>query len=443
MKRTGQIFTAVAALMTLTASCAPPERGGADAAAPVTIPRVSGAALPMTTPGDVGMSEEGVARIAPAMQAFVDDGRLPGVMTMISRGGEIVHWEAVGMRDIEAGDPLEPDDIFRIYSMTKPITSTAIMMLVESGDIALDDPVLKFIPAFADLTVLEEDGSRTPAARPMTIKHLLSHSGGLTYGFFGSTPVDQMYLAERLFESPSLEDFVAKVAGLPLLAHPGELWNYSVSTDILGYIVQVVSGKPFEEFLAERIFEPLGMDDTAFWVPAEKRDRFATHYRASGDGLQVVDTPEEEAYRAYTRMPPMASGGGGLVSTASDYIRFAQMLLQEGQLDDVRILQPETVRAMRFNQLPDELTPISFETWIPPAYGFGLGFATLVDEDATSDADHNGVFRWGGAANTFFWIDPEAELIAMVWTQVNPFLIYSIEKQFQTLVYEAMGESTQ
>ena len=440
MSRSLEIFAVVAVLMSLTASCAPAERDGTNAAVPVTIPGVSGLALPMTGPGDVGMSEGAVARIAPVMQAFVDDGRFSGVMTIISRGGEIVHWEAVGMRDIEAGDPLEPDDIFRIYSMTKPITSTAIMMLVENGDIALDDPVSKFIPAFADLTVLEEDGSRTPAAQPMTIKDLLTHSGGLTYGFFGSTPVDQMYMAEKLFESPSLEGFVGKVAGLPLLAHPGELWNYSVSTDILGYIVQVVSGQPFEEFLEASIFEPLGMDDTGFWVPAEKRDRFATHYRASGDGLQVVDTPEGSAY---TRMPPIASGGGGLVSTASDYIRFAQMLLQEGQLDDVRILQPETVRAMRSNQLPEELTPISLGTWIPPAYGFGLGFATLVDEDATPDADHNGVFRWGGVANTFFWIDPEAELIAMVWTQMDPFLIHSIEKHFQTLVYEAMGESSQ
>jgi CubicO group peptidase (beta-lactamase class C family) len=434
VNRTRQIL-AVLALASLTVWCAPAERAGAAAPAFIAIPGVSGPALPLTAPGEVGVSAEGVARIAAAMQALVDDGRLPGVMTLISRKGKIAHWNAFGMRDIASGDPLEPDDVFRIYSMTKPITSTAIMMLVESGDIALEDPVSKFIPSFLNLTVLEEDGSRSPVARPMTIGHLLSHTGGLTYGFFGNTPVDQMYLEEKLFESESLEAAIAKLAGLPLVAHPGEQFTYSISTDVLGYLVQIVSGQPFEQFLHGRIFEPLSMDDTAFWVPTEKRGRFMSHYSASDEGFQVVDSAQDGTY---TQMPSMASGGGGLVSTASDYIRFAQMLLQEGQLDGVRILQPETVLAMRTNQLAGGATLANIGM---PGYGFGLGFATLIDEDATAITDHNGVFRWGGYANTFFWIDPEAELIAMVWTQLSPFGAHDLPAQFQTLVYEALGDS--
>ena len=440
MRRIPPLTLSAAALLVLVIGCAPADSGGVGSSAPTEIPGVSGPALPMGAPADAGFSEERLGRIAPAMQAYVDDGRLPGVVTMVARGGKIVHWEAVGMRSIEEATPLQPDDIFRIASMTKPITSTAIMMLVESGDIALDDPVSKFIPAFADMSVLEDDGSRTPVDPPMTVRHLLSHSGGLTYGIFGDTPVDQAYVQARLFAKETPEDYVATVAGLPLLAQPGEIWNYSVSTDVLGYIVQVVSGQPFEVFLEERIFEPLGMDDTAFWVPPEKRNRFTTRYGVGPAGLQVVDAPEDGRY---TQMPGMASGGGGLVSTASDYIRFAQMMLQGGQLDGVRILRPETVQAMGTNVLSDDNTPISILGWLPPAYGFGLGFATLVDEGATPQADHDGLIRWGGIANTFFWIDPEAELIAMVWTQMDPFLVYELEKRFTEFVYDAMEDATQ
>ena len=343
------------------------------------------------------------------------------------------------MRDIETGDPLELDDIFRIYSMTKPITATAIMMLVEGGEIALDDPVSRFIPAFSDLAVLEEDGSRTPTARPVTIRNLMSHTGGLSYGFFGTTAVDEMYLASKLFASKSLDDFVGTITGLPLIAHPGEMWNYSVSSDVLGYVVQIASGQKFERFLGERIFEPLGMDDTSFWVPAEKRGRFAGYYVASEDGLRLEDSPTTGQY---TQMPTLVSGGGGLASTASDYIRFAQMLVQEGQLDGVRILSAESVRQMRTNQLPHALTPISIGNRVLDGYGFGFGFRVLVDEDATPAADYNGIFRWAGIANTFFWIDPENELIAMVWTQMSPFGIHDLERTFQELVYEAIeGDS--
>jgi CubicO group peptidase (beta-lactamase class C family) len=422
------------ALLLSAASCAPAGDGSAGETPPLP-PGVSGTALPTSAPAEVGVSADGLDRLQAEMESFVDDGRLPGVLTLVARQGRIVHWEAAGMRSLEAGDPLEPDDIFRIYSMTKPITSVAIMMLVEQGDLALDDPVSTYIPAFAEPEVLEEDGDLEPAARPITIGDLLSHNGGLTYGLFGDTPVDSMYLASGLFGAASLPAFIEIAADLPLVAHPGQAWIYSVSTDVLGRVVEVVSGRRFGEFLHDRIFEPLGMDDTAFWVPEEKRARFMTHYRAGDDGFEVVDSPSDGTYSG---PPAMESGGGGLVSTMSDYVRFAQMLLREGELDGVRLLRPETVRAMRTNRLAEEITPISIPGWISPAYGFGLGFATLLDAEASPEPDHTGVFRWGGVANTFFWIDPEAELIAMVWTQMDPFLVHGVERRFQTLVYEAL-----
>jgi CubicO group peptidase (beta-lactamase class C family) len=429
----------IAALVCVSLSCWPAEHPETDAPeAFIALPGVSGSALPVASPEELGISEVGLAHMQSAMQSFVDDGRVAGIVTMLAREGRIAHWEAVGWRRIETGVALEPDDIFRIYSMTKPITSVAIMMLVEAGKISLDDPVSKYAPSFSGLSVLLEDGSRVPAARPVTVQDLLTHSGGLSYGLFTSgvtEAVDEMYKASGLWEATSLEEFVRIVASLPLIDHPGVIWNYGVSTGVLGYIVQVASGQPFEVFLKDRIFTPLGMDDTAFWVPPDKIARLATHYALSDRGLVVADNPDTGRY---SQMPAFAYGGGGLVSTASDYIRFAQMLLQEGQLEGVRILRGDTVRLMRTNQLPPAMTPISLGDSTLEGYGFGLGFATLINEDATEVADHNGLFRWVGLANTFFWIDPELELVAMVWTQLFPFGAYGLERTFQELVYEAI-----
>ena len=407
---------------------AEPEPGGATTLS-------ADAGLPTTSAERAGMSSERLARIGPAMQSYVDDGRLAGVMTMVARRGQVVHWEAAGMRDAAGGDLLEPDDIFRIYSMTKPITSTAIMILVEEGAIALDDPVSKFIPAFAGVKVLADDGGRVTPARPMTVEHLLTHTSGLTYGFFGDSPVDRIYNESGFFTAAEgLDDFAERVAALPLLASPGDRWNYGVSTDILGRVVEVASGQPFDAFLRARVFDPLDMTDTSFVVPPEKRNRFTAHYARPDGTLRMIDSPVDGEY---TEPPSWLSGGGGLASTASDYIRFAQMLLQDGALGEVRVLAPGTVQAMRSNRLPDALVPIQLGTFLSPGYGFGLGFAVVVDADASPEPDNDGVFRWAGAANTFFWIDPAAELIGMVWTQFNPFAAYDIEREFQTLVYEA------
>ena len=394
------------------------------------------AGLPVASPGTVGMSADALARIAPAMQAYVDDGRLAAVMTMVARRGQVVHWEAVGTRDTASGDPLERDDIFRIYSMTKPVTSVATMILVEEGKVALDDPLSKFVPEFADVKVLAGGGERVAADGPITVEHLLTHTSGLSYGFFGDSAVDALYVeANPLAAAEGLDDFARRIAELPLIANPGTRWTYSVSTDILGRIVEVASGQPFDAFVKERILDPLEMDDTAFWVAEEKRGRFMANYARAGDALVIADSPTEGEY---TSPPNFPSGGGGLTSTASDYIRFAQMLLEGGSLGDVRILGAETVARMRENRLPDALVPIELGGFLSPGYGFGLGFAVMLDADASPEPDNDGVYRWAGAANTFFWIDPEAELVGMVWTQFMPFAAYDLEREFQTLVYEAV-----
>jgi CubicO group peptidase (beta-lactamase class C family) len=423
------VLGVIGALGTLAPACAAQERVDAGGSA-------ADAGLPAAHPPDVGMSPEALAGIGPAMRAYVEDGRLAGVVTMVARRGRVVHWNAVGARRLDEGDALQPDDLFRIYSMTKPITSVAAMILVEEGRISLDDPVSDFIPGFADVTVLNEAGERVRPARAMTVRHLLTHTSGLTYGFFGDTEVDRLYRRSAFFTSArGLDDLTAQLAELPLLAHPGSRWTYSVSTDVLGRVIEVASGQPFDEFVRERILDPLGMDDTAFSVPRDKRERFTTSYRVFGNRLELADSPEDGAF---TRAPGWVSGGGGLVSTASDYVRFAQMLLNGGQLDEVRVLGPESVLAITSNQLPDALIPIDLGSLLPPAYGFGLGVAVLVHEDVTPEPDHAGSYFWGGAANTFFWVDPEAELVAMVWTQVEPFGVYPIESEFRALVYAAL-----
>ena len=436
MTRKSTLLAALLAIVPgVMAACGHAEVTGEAPAAAAAKPAAP-AGLPAGSPAAAGMSAAGLDRIRPAMQAYVDDGRVAGVMTLVARRGQVVHWDAVGLRDVEAGEPLEPHDIFRIYSMTKPITSVATMILVEEGKLALDDPVADFIPEFAAVEVLAAGGERVAPGRPITIEHLLTHTSGLTYGFFGDEPVDRLYNESGFFtRAEGLADFARQAAALPLLASPGERWNYSISTDILGRVVEVASGRPFDAFLRERILAPLGMEDTAFVVPADKRGRFTGHYQRQDGALRLVDSPVDGTY---TRPPAWLSGGGGLTSTASDYLRFAQMLLQDGQLGDARILAPETVRMMRANRLPEALVPIQLAGYLSPGYGFGLGFAVVVDAESSPEPDNDGVFRWAGAANTFFWIDPRAELIGMVWTQLDPFAAYEIEREFQTLVYGAL-----
>lgn len=392
--------------------------------------------LPVGEPEGAGMMAAALSEIRPAMQRYVDDGTVSGIVTMVARRGELVHWEAVGYKDVEAQTPLEPNDIFRICSMTKPITSVGVMVLVDDGAISLDAPVSEYLTVLEGLQVYTSDGV-VPPNSPVTIADLLGHTSGLTYGLFGETPVDSLYRTENVL-SGDLENLVEEVSGLPLLGHPGSLWNYGVSTDVLARVIEVVSGQPFDEFLHDRVLEPLGMKDTHFYVPEDKAQRLASVYGTGADGsLERL----EASICSNGEVPQLLSGGGGLLSTAPDYVRFSQMLLNGGELDGIRVLRPETVDLMRTNRLSADLIPIGIGPLGDlPGYGFGLGFSVLTDAGATPVPDTDGVFRWLGIASTYFWIDPEEELIGLVMTQLEPATWDAdFAMEFQTLVYEAIS----
>ncbi len=390
--------------------------------------------LPTGMPEEVGMTTAGLSRIRPAMQRYVDGGIVSGIVTMVARRGELVHWDAVGYRDIEDQTPLQPNDILRICSMTKPITSVGVMTLVEGGEISLDDPVSRYLPALERVQVYTNDGL-VPPSSPVTIEDLLGHTSGLTYGTFGETPVDSLYRREDVF-SGDLQNLVDEVSGLPLLGQPGSIWNYGVSTDVLGRVIEVVSGQPFDEFLNERVFDPLGMEDTDFYVPSEKSPRLANVYVTAADGtLERL----ERSFCSNEAKPQLLSGGGGLLSTAPDYLRFAQMLLNGGEWEGSRLLRPETVELMRTNRLSKDLIPLRIGPFVLPGYGFGLGFGVLTDSEATPTPDSNGIFRWAGYASTYFWIDPEEQLIGIVMAQLEPPIHPELEAEFQTLVYGAIS----
>ncbi len=383
-------------------------------------------ALTTAAPEEVGLDGAVLDSIGPAMQQAIDRGVASGIMTLVSRRGEIVHWDARGWR-VRDEDPLEPDDIFRIYSMTKPVTSVAVMMLVEEGRLSLDDEVAGVVPAFADVRVYQEDGDHRPPDRPMLVRHLLTHTSGLTYGIFGNSAVDAMYneaFAKTRDPAPDLAGWAEVLASLPLIDDPGDRWNYSLSTDLLGRVVEVASGQTLDRFFQERIFEPLGMEDTGFQVPADERRRFTAMYRRTAEGLAPADSPTEGSY---TRTPVWLSGGGGLASTASDYLRFCRMLLGGGELDGVRLLEPETVRLMTQNHLADDLLPVMGI----PDMGFGLGFAVPANEE-------DGAYWWSGVANTYFWIDPAEEIVAFAWTQLQPFGAAPVDRILRPFVGRAI-----
>ena len=383
--------------------------------------------LTTAAPEDVGLSSEVMARIGPTMRDFIGNNRTAGIMTLVARRGEIVHWNAEGWRVLDE-DPLEPNDIFRIFSMTKPVTSVAAMMLVEEGRLSLDDPLSGVIPGFADVQVYDDGELRAPA-RPILISDLLTHTSGLTYGLFGNTPVDSLYRAGLSALDAAGEADLAKrtdvIASLPLAADPGERWIYSMSTDVLGRVVEVASGQTLDEFFRRRIFEPLGMTDTGFHVEADKVDRLTRLYYRARDGLFAPPAPQGDRY---TRPPSWFSGGGGLTSTAADYLRFCEMLLGGGEANGVRLLQPETVRLMTRNHLSDEMIPI-----MPGIgrQGFGLGFAVSVGENP-------GTYWWSGIASTYFWIDPAEEIIALAWTQLQPYGAAQVDGLLRPIVHDAI-----
>ncbi|WCL54978.1 serine hydrolase domain-containing protein [Gimibacter soli] len=403
--------------------------------APVAASAATLEGVPNAAPASEGMSAEALAAIKPHFEAYVKEGKLGGLATLVSRNGKIVHFETYGDRDVAAEDPVRADTIYRIYSMTKPITGVALMMLHEEGKFRLDDPVEKYIPGFRNARVFvskDEAGEvvTEPANRPVTMLDMMRHTAGLTYGVFGDTPVDQMYKESGMFNPETFPNdgdnfalWAERLAAQPLLYQPGEKWVYSLAVDVQGYLVEVLSGMPFEEFLQKRLFGPLGMKDTGFQVTADKVDRFAEIYTRE-EGKAGVVPARGGLLRDYTAKPPFPSGGGGLVSTISDYWRFAQMMLNGGELDGVRILKPETVALMTENHLPPSIPSISD---VGQQVGFGIDFAVK-----------GGEFYWSGMANTFFWVDRDHDVVAIVLTNYVPFGAYPIRAEFHDLVTAAI-----
>ncbi len=406
----------------------------------------------MSTPEAVGMSSERLSRIERYLQAkYIDTGKLPCAQTQVWRRGQLVYSSAIGSADVERNKPLKADSLFRIYSMTKPITSVAFMMLVEEGLVALEDPVHRFIPSWRDLGVYDSGVHGAFVTRrtnePMRMIDLLRHTSGLTYGFQQRTNIDAAYRKLKLDGleiEGGLQSYVDLLGTVPLEFSPGEAWNYSVSTDVLGYLVETISGVPFEVFLKTRIFDPLKMVDTGFFVPDDQRHRFTACYTLNPRGEVVLQDDPTTSH--YLSDPAVKSGGGGLVSTADDYMRFCRMLLNGGELEGARLLSPKTIKAMTLNHLPGgrELTQMSkslFSEAVFEGLGFGLGFAVTVDLARTKNIGSPGEYYWGGMASTAFWIDPVEDLAAVFMTQLMPSSAYPIRRELRTLVYAAMTES--
>jgi CubicO group peptidase (beta-lactamase class C family) len=399
-------------------------------------------------PGEVGFDADRLARIDQHFRCYVDDGRLPGWTIVVTRHGRVVHLSHHGCRDLDADLPVTDDTIWRIYSMTKPVTSVAAMMLYEQGVLELTDPVSRWIPSFADARVYRagpaQNAATVPVTEPVRIWHLLTHTSGLTYGFHHAHPVDEMYRLRGFdFAGPPGVDLAAacdQLAELPLLFEPGTEWNYGVSTDVLGRVVEVASGQPFEAFLDEHVLGPLGMDETGWWVDEPDLDRLATLYMRGPDGGLAANTALGEEV---TRPPVLHAGGGGLVSTVGDYHRFTQMLLRGGELDGVRLLGPRTVAYMTRNHLPGgaDMETIGRPIFAESAYrgvGFGLGFSTVVDAVVGKVLTSPGEFAWGGVASTAFYVDPAEDVTAMFFTQFLPSSTYPIRPRLRALVAQAL-----
>lgn len=410
----------------------------------------------------VGLSSSRLKVLDEVMtQRYVNSGALPGFITQIYRDGELAHTGMSGVMDIERKKNMREDAIFRIYSMTKPITAVALMMLVEEGKLGLDDDVSTHIPAWKKLGVyagglpsLTEDTSgrflTTPPKRPMKVVDLVTHTAGLTYGFMARTSVDAAYRQQKVGDHHTpdgLDGFVEQLAKIPLDFSPGDYWNYSVSIDVMGYLVQKLSGMRFGEFLRTRLFEPLRMTDTAFFVPAEKMERFCSCYQPKpGGGLKLQDDSQRSTYAA---APKLESGGGGLASTTHDYMRFCRMMVNGGSLDGVQILSPKTVAMFSLNLLPEgklmtDMVPGTglFTEAGYGGIGFSIGCGVNVEPEKTRLPGTPGEFFWGGAASTAFWIDPKERLTVVFMTQViGTDARLNLRRDLRTLVYSAFTKS--
>jgi CubicO group peptidase (beta-lactamase class C family) len=424
--------------------------GGAQAITPTAGRQAAAAAdkIVLTQPERVGFSSESLKELDSAMQGIVDKKQLAGIVTLLARHGKVVQHKAYGLQDIDSQTPMQLDTIVRIYSMTKPIAGAAMMMLYEEGKWQPSDPIAKHIPEFANLKVftgVDANGMPTleaPAHAP-TMGELMSHNAGFTYGLFGNSPVDKMYQADNPLDAPSLQAFIGKMAKLPLLYQPGEKWVYSVSVDIQGYLVEKLSGKTFPDFLRDRIFTPLGMKDTGFLVPEAKLSRVATIYAWDAAKGALAAQPRDPLI---SKMPGLPSGGGGLYSTAPDYLRFAQMMLNGGELNGKRLLKASSVALMRTNTLNEQtlnsksgIGPVH----IQPGLGFGYDVAVMTDPAAVKSPIGKGSYWWFGIAGTWFWIDPTNDLvfIGMIQRRGGAPGAVSTEELSRALTYKALVNS--
>jgi CubicO group peptidase (beta-lactamase class C family) len=404
--------------------------------------------LPEVKPEAVGISSERLRRIDAVMQKEVNDQTFAGIVTMAARHGKVFQSKAYGQRDLGSGAPMEKDTIFRIFSMSKPVTGVAMMILYEEGKWSPQDPISKYIPEFAHLKVfkgLDAAGNMVleDPVHPPTIRELMTHTAGFSYGA-GDSPVDKLYQNQNhrdgqfrnaVLGSSSLQEMIERLAKIPLLYQPGSRFVYSVSVDIQGYLVEKLSGKPFPQFLKERIFDPLRMKDTGLWVPPEKLNRFASLYKGTDTGKLALAPPTiDAAIMRFDTQPVLPSGGGGLVSTAGDYLRFAQMLLNGGEFDGVRILSPESVKLMRANHLSYELTPVI--DW--RGMGFGFDVAVITDPALADSPCGKGTYFWSGAAGTWFWVDPTDDMVfvGMVQRLDSPPTVQEVSRQtlYQALI---------
>ena len=415
----------------------------------------------VVSPESVGLSSDRLQRLSSWLDDQVSGDRVSGASVLVGRHGKAVFFEATGDCDKEHSRAFRKDTVVRIYSMTKPITSVVAMMLYEEGCFQLDDPVAKYIPEFKEVKVWAGEGdigNVVVCNSPMLVRHIMSHTSGLTYGFMNSNPVDEAYRDNEMGRFEDLSEWVSHLATVPLLCQPGSQWNYSVSTDVLGKLVEIWSDRTLEQFFSERLFEPLGMVDTGFHVKEENHDRFSALYEplvgpsmgslkgpdpAERHGLKLREPYNESPYLKPTKH---YSGGGGLVSTMNDYARFCQMLMSGGELEGARILSPATIRHMRMNHLPDnkDMAAMGQPVWSETNYdgiGFGLGFAVVMDPVKASIIASPGEHHWGGAASTFFWLDPLEDLYVIFLTQLIPSSTYPIRRELRVRVYQSLVES--
>jgi CubicO group peptidase (beta-lactamase class C family) len=404
--------------------------------------------LTIVRPESVGFSSERLERLHTLMQQAVDRKQIAGIVTILARHGKVIDYRTYGERDMATHAPMTKDVIFRDYSMTKPVTGVAMMILYEQGKWLPSDPIAKYVPEFAHLKVykgLDADGKMIlvdPDHAP-TMRELMSHTAGFTYGFFGDTPVDKMYREVQPLNSANLQEFIEKLAKLPLPYQPGKGWAYSMSMDIEGYIVEKLSGQSLPDFMHDQIFKPLAMKDAGFYVPADKRNRFSAVYTTgpNGDIVPVAAGPSGRSTE-YATQPTLPSGGGGMVSTAADYYRFAQMLANKGELDGKRILAPATVKLMTSNHVPAELLTGQFgigQMVMRPGFGYGYNCAVVFDPPEANLPEGKGTFFWDGAAGTWFWVDPTNDVVfvGMIQRMLGP-ASPNLEFESRSVVYQAL-----